>query len=104
MVHRYQCIDIFIPFCAAREHSGDEDEVLETEQQDDLNEGAQDNFGRQSSLHPMYVSTIHVYKVTVISRIALGFHQQSSFISASVYFVWQYDYRFVCYSCSAIVL
>eukprot|EP00731_Ephydatia_muelleri_P018626 Em0011g666a len=29
----------------AREHSGDEDEVLETEQQDDLNEGAQDNFG-----------------------------------------------------------
>ncbi|KAL5486830.1 hypothetical protein EMCRGX_G019363 [Ephydatia muelleri] len=30
--------------CAPREHSGDEDEVLETEQQDDLNEGAQDNF------------------------------------------------------------
>ena len=44
--------------CAASEHSGGEDEVLEAEQQDDLNEGAQDNSGRQSSLHPMYVSII----------------------------------------------
>ena len=38
VVHRYQCIDIFIPFCAASEHSGGEDEVLKAEQQDDLNE------------------------------------------------------------------
>ena len=58
MVHRYQCIDIFIPFCAASEHSGGEDEVLKAEQQDDLNEGAQDNSGRQSSLHPMYYTCI----------------------------------------------
>ena len=55
VVHRYQCIDIFIPFCAASEHSGGEDEVLEAEQQNDLTEEAQDNSDRHAIFIAPYV-------------------------------------------------
>lgn len=69
---------IFIPFCVASEHSCNDDEVLEAKQQDDMNEGTQDNSGRQSSLHPC----MQVLHTKFYPSIALGFHQQLSFIGA----------------------
>ena len=39
-----------IYICTASEHSGGEDEVLEAEQQDFMNEGAQDNSGKHAIL------------------------------------------------------
>ena len=50
--------------------------MLEDEQQDDLNEGTQDNCGKQSSLH--------LCVRVLLSSIVIGFHQQLSFISACI--------------------